>query len=85
MGINPQKRSLVGYNVYMNEYTTVDYEDRYYTLLKVYKDEVLIHEDAKQRFLGQLRHYMIANAQLSKELDDARELIDTLLIVDKAK
>jgi len=67
----------------MNEYQTVDYEDKYFTLLKVYKDEVLLHEETRKRGLQQTRHYLITEAQLKSELDEARELIDKLLYGEK--
>jgi hypothetical protein len=55
----------------------VDYEHKYEMLWSVYRDEVVRAKANEDRLMSQLRHQMIANAQLHKELDDARELIDT--------
>lgn len=68
------------------EYMTVDYERKYQDLWNFYRDEVIRHKEYEDRMLSQLRHQMIANVQISKELDEARELIDTLLTpVEKSK
>jgi hypothetical protein len=66
------------YNVGM-----INYEQKYNTLYSVYRNEVITGKETEDRLMGQLRHQMIATAQVHKELDEARELIDNLLHGDK--
>ena len=63
----------------------LSFETKYDILLYQFRNEVIDHEEERKRWLTQLRHQMIANAQISKELDEARELIDTLLYGDNPK
>jgi len=60
----------------------------YENLWKRYREDIIDWNEKETRLFYQLRSEMITNAQLQKELEEARELIDTLLLlkgVDKLK
>ena len=48
-----------------------DYEEKYFRLLKVYRDEVVEADAKKKSLLVQLQHQLVANAKMHNELEDA--------------
>ena len=60
------------YNVAMSEIT----ERRYYY---EYKKLVLEQAERDKKFLNQIRHLLVENAQLTRELDKSNRLVEKLL------